>query len=119
MAARLLLVDDDPSIRTLLTRILERHGFEVTSATDGVEAIETLQTDHFDGMVLDLMMPRVDGFGVIEHLRAWDRDFLRHVVVVSAYADFNRDRIDPACGVVQKPFEILELMATLSHCLET
>lgn len=117
MAEKLLLVDDDESIRQLVLRILERSGYEVEAATDGIEAVDRLKNEKFDGMLLDLMMPRLDGFGVIEHLRETNRDFLRHVVVLSAYADFNRDRIDPTCGIVQKPFEITTLLEAVEQCL--
>lgn len=117
MTGKLLVVDDDEPIRKLVSRILERSGYQVALATDGVEAIERLDSERFDGMVLDLMMPGVDGFGVIEHLRRTRKEFLPHVLVLSAYADFNRQLIDPACAIVQKPFEITALVDAVRRCI--
>ena len=60
-----LIVDDDPSIRTMLGFVFEDEGFEVREAADGVEAVEALEQAAPDLMVLDLMMPRLDGHGVL------------------------------------------------------
>ncbi len=67
-ALRVLVADDDPAIRTLVARIFVRRGYDVACASDGADAIQKLDHDPFDLLVLDLMMPRVDGVGVINHL---------------------------------------------------
>jgi DNA-binding response OmpR family regulator len=64
--AHVLVVDDDPLIREMLRFVLEDAGHYVTEAGDGELAIEALAADVPDAMVLDLMMPRVDGFGVLQ-----------------------------------------------------
>jgi len=67
---RILLVDDEQSIQTLLTYPLRKEGYDVVSALDGQEALERFREGSFDLVVLDLMLPRVDGFEVCRQLRA-------------------------------------------------
>src|SRR6476659_8954330 len=68
---RILVVDDEPAIRALVARIAQRAGFDVDVARDGAEAIAKLDdAARFDVVILDLMMPIVDGYGVIDHVRA-------------------------------------------------
>lgn len=65
----ILIVDDDPSIRSMLGFVFEDEGYQVRDASDGQEALDEL-TSPPDAMILDLMMPRVDGHGVLRHRRA-------------------------------------------------
>src|SRR6185295_19120814 len=74
IAMNVLVVDDDVAIRTLVTRLFARRGDKVQSAVDGDAAIECLKTHTFDLIVLDLMMPRTDGFGVLTYLSTLDGD---------------------------------------------
>ncbi len=67
--ARVLVADDDRSIRQLVSTIVRRESFTVDSAADGLEAIENLKQHAYAVLLLDLMMPRMDGFGVIEWLK--------------------------------------------------
>jgi DNA-binding response OmpR family regulator len=69
-AFRILLVDDEKPIQTLLSFPLQRDGYEVTAASDGREALERFGQEHFDLVVLDLMMPKMDGLEVCRRLRA-------------------------------------------------
>lgn len=117
MAQKLLVVDDDDAIRVMVTKILERVGYEVGTARDGQEAIEQLERDSFDGMLLDLMMPRVDGFGVIEHVKHHQPEFLRRVVVMTAFTGAARDRVDSACALLPKPFDVEELVGLVRSSL--
>jgi len=68
--ARVLVVDDDPAIRQLLTDVLEMEGYEVSVVGDGVSAVRTVTADSPDFVVLDVMMPGLDGFGVLSAIRA-------------------------------------------------
>ncbi len=80
---RALVVDDDEPIRTMLAEVVSRQGVEVDTACDGVEAIERIDRQHYDVILLDLMMPRVDGYGVLGHLKEHHPDrlaFLPHSV---------------------------------------
>src|SRR5579875_1638179 len=68
-AARILLVDDEQSIQTLLSYPLRKEGYEVVQAGDGREALERFEEQPFDLVVLDLMLPRLDGLEVCRRLR--------------------------------------------------
>jgi len=66
---KILVVDDEPSIVTLLTFNLEKEGYQVTSATDGQEALEIALMQSFDFILLDVMLPHMDGIEITKRLR--------------------------------------------------
>ena len=66
--ARILIVDDDPDIREAISAVLESHSYQVFTATDGREGLEKLKEERPDLMILDLMMPGMDGFDVLKEL---------------------------------------------------
>ena len=68
--AHVLVVDDDPAIRQLLTDVLEMDGYEVSVAVDGLAAVRQVQALKPDFVILDVMMPGLDGFGVLDAVRA-------------------------------------------------
>lgn len=121
-APRILVVDDDHSIRGLVCTIVQREGFTVDCAGDGVEAIEMLKQHSYAVILLDLMMPRVDGFGVIEYIRKTMYPALTKpiVLVITAYADQKFKEVDPAivAGVIRKPFEVADLGNLIRLCAE-
>jgi CheY-like chemotaxis protein len=82
--ARILVVDDDDAIRTMVERILRRERFEVDSARDGFEAIEKLARSDYGTVLLDLMMPRVDGHGVLQYLVTESRTSQPSVIIMTA-----------------------------------
>lgn len=106
MEQRVLVVDDEPAIRALITKIVERAGLPVDNARDGAEAIEKLDSGRYAVLVLDLMMPNVDGFGVITHLR--DRQRRPAIIVITASDTAAIRRLDGALvhSVLRKPFDI-------------
>lgn len=67
--AKILVVDDDPHIRELIRVFLEKEGFDVIEASDGVEALQLWETTPVDLVILDIMMPRLDGWSLCEELR--------------------------------------------------
>jgi DNA-binding response OmpR family regulator len=69
MPGKILVVDDDPDILDAVTMILESRGYEVVSARDGIEGLANLKAEHPDLMILDLMMPKMDGFAVCKELQ--------------------------------------------------
>lgn len=104
---RVLVVDDEPAIRALVAKIVERAGHPVDTAKDGAEAIEMLETASYAVIVLDLMMPIVDGFGLIEHLKG--RSGARPAIIVISAGDSSALRqLDGAMvhSIVRKPFDI-------------
>lgn len=75
MPAKILIVDDDPDIREALAMILESRGYEVISAEDGLEGMATLKAEKPNLLILDLLMPKMDGFAVCKELQdpRWSR----------------------------------------------
>jgi DNA-binding response OmpR family regulator len=104
---RILVVDDEAAIRALVAKIIQRAGYPVDTARDGAEAIEKLETSRYAVIVLDLMMPNIDGFGLIRHLR--ERGGERPaVIVVSAGDSATFRQLDGALvhSILRKPFDI-------------
>ena len=117
--SRVLVADDDQSIRQLVCTIIQREGLEVDSAGDGVEAIDALRRHEYAVILLDLMMPRIDGFQVIEHLRTHPPAQKPVVLVITAYADQKFKEVDPdvVAGVIRKPFEVADLGNLVNLCV--
>ena len=116
---RVLVADDDTSIRQLLRTIIHRQRMEVDCVSDGAQAIEKLKSQAYSVILLDLMMPRVSGFDVIEYLKQNPPDPKPVVLVISAYADQRFRGVDAAivAGVLRKPFEVAELGGIVSLCV--
>ncbi len=115
----ILVVEDDPAIRRLVKMVLVREGYEVDIAADGVEAVLKLGIKEYDVIVLDLMMPNLDGFSFMSTLAANDPDRLRNVVVTSAASPtVIRDRMKGApFDVLPKPFDIQQLVGLVRQCI--
>lgn len=115
-----LIVDDDPPIRALLRQVFKRIGMEAREARDGVEAISHVEENVPRLILLDLMMPRMNGWEVLETLR--ERGLLERVpVVVLTAVGSQRTEGLKAYGVravLSKPFEIRDLIATVNSILE-
>lgn len=111
VAPTVLIVEDDAVLASLVSRLLERNGMKPQVARDGAEAIERLSSTPFQAIALDLMMPRVDGFGVIEWLRSNAPQQLPTVIVMTATSDTQlaKLRVNEIGGLIRKPFEIHEL----------
>jgi CheY-like chemotaxis protein len=69
MPHKILMVDDDPDIREVLKMILESQGYQTVSASDGIECMAALRAENPDLIILDLLMPKMDGFAVLKELR--------------------------------------------------
>jgi CheY-like chemotaxis protein len=114
--ASVLVVDDEPQVVWVLQFSLEAEGYETFSATNGVEAIQALTEHRPDLMLLDIMMPTMDGWSVLETIDKLPRDQRPRVVVVSALASI-RDRAKAAelgaDAYVPKPFNVNELLTVL------
>ncbi|HEX7153102.1 MAG TPA: response regulator [Thermoanaerobaculia bacterium] len=117
----MLVVEDDSAVQRLIATILRREKLEVFTANDGLDAVQCLQTTRFDLVVLDLMMPRMDGFALLEHLR--EGTSVRHdgpVIVMTAAADTLVSRLDgtQVQAVLRKPFEVDQLALLVRRTLE-
>lgn len=116
---RILVVDDDDSIRTLLFTILRRHGHTVDTARSGTEAVERLASCHYAIMLLDLMMPGMTGWEVVRHLERIPAERLPIVIVLTAGNDPRNLNPRIVSGTVRKPFELDLLTETVTACLAT
>jgi DNA-binding response OmpR family regulator len=104
---RALVADDDVAIRVLIARILIRSGFDVDSVRDGAEAIEHVLANEYAVVVLDLMMPRMDGFAVIDYLNRRSPELLKRVIVLTAFGAGGTDTIKSLVNCcIEKPFEV-------------
>jgi type IV pilus assembly protein PilB len=91
--ARILIADDDRQMRRLVRSLLERDGYEVTEASDGLDALDAVEAGQFDLMVLDIDMPRLDGLGVLEELRARVMTSSVPVIVLTARTDETESQV--------------------------
>jgi CheY-like chemotaxis protein len=114
-------VDDEQSIRTICRVNLEGDGLAVTEATDGAEALEAVRRVRPSVLLLDVMMPGVEGWGVAEQLAADDETREIPVIFLSARAadeDRRRAQALGAVGYVVKPFDPIELAGIVRGVLE-
>jgi DNA-binding response OmpR family regulator len=114
---RILIVDDDDPIRALLMTVLRRRGFAADCARNGVEALELLAVCRYSLVVLDLMMPRMNGYEVLDHVGAMPESNRPPVLIVTAGLGLRSFDPDFVVGVIQKPFDIELLVATVTGCL--
>ena len=107
-----LLAEDDPHIRRVAEIALRRDGFEVVSVADGAEALQLLEDRLFDLVVLDGMMPHIDGLETCRRLKADPRTAAVPVIMLSARSqntDEHAGREAGAIGYIRKPFDALQL----------
>lgn len=115
-ATRILTVDDSRSMRTLLRVALTERGYDVCEAEDGIEALEWLETNSADVIITDINMPRLDGFGLIEQVRAGTRHLDRPILVLTTESSDEkrkRARDAGATGWIVKPFDAEKLAAAV------
>ena len=119
-AYRALIVEDDPAIRRLVEKLLARHHVKIDTASDGRMAMQKLHESRYSVVVLDLMVPEVSGFELIEFLKT--QSWSTPVAVVSAVSQQalkNLD-LDVVKLVISKPFDVDEFTkAILTLCRES
>ena len=121
-ASRVLVVDDDPVIRRLITVNLELEGFDVAEAVDGQAALDAINQQAPDVVVLDVAMPRLDGLATTAALRADPATSDIKIVIVSAraqQADVRRGMDAGADAYLTKPFEPEALIHCVRELAET
>src|SRR5690349_25103197 len=115
---RILVVDDDRAVRESLRRSLQFNGYQVETAGDGMQALESVTAARPDAMVLDVMMPRLDGLEVCRRLRSTGDDL---PILVLTARDAVSDRVSGldagADDYLPKPFALEELLARLRALL--
>ncbi len=128
MAGKILVVDDDPDILDAVAMILESQGYEVVTARDGIEGLATLKAEQPDLMILDLLMPKMDGFAVCKELQ--DPKWSEHkdtpiLILTSVREDASRRRYELETGreldvddYLEKPMSPDVLLKRVSKLIE-
>jgi two-component system, OmpR family, alkaline phosphatase synthesis response regulator PhoP len=115
----ILLVEDEENLQEALKLNLELEDYEVTSAWNGVEALDLIQKEHFDLLILDVMLPELDGISVVESIRLQNNDI--PVLILSA-KNSSADRVlglkKGADDYLTKPFNLEELLLRVSKLLQ-
>ena len=122
---KILIVDDDPSIREILATQLTRLGYEVVLACDGLEAVEAFKADAPDAILMDVMMPRLDGLGACQKIRALEKKSAagrRTPLLFLTARDSTHDKTSAALSggdeFVPKPISLQELRERLDASLK-
>jgi DNA-binding response OmpR family regulator len=111
---RLLLCEDERSLSKAIVTILEKSNYSVDAVYDGEEALEYASTGNYDGIILDLMMPKLDGMSVLKAIR--EKGDLTPVLILSAKSEIENkvDGLDAGANdYLTKPFEVRELLARI------
>lgn len=109
-----LIVDDDPRIRTMLVEVLALEGYPTETANDGQEALDILPRSGPRVVLLDLLMPNVDGEGVVAALEQQpDERNRHHIILVSALNNLERYRNLHVDGRLAKPFTVDQLLSVI------
>jgi two-component system alkaline phosphatase synthesis response regulator PhoP len=121
MAATILSVDDEPDVTNLVRFHLVKSGYEVLTAASGREALEIIQTTPPDLIILDLMLPDIDGFGICEILRRQASTAAIPVVLLTAWATSDAQHLGLELGALDyltKPFSPKELVERVRRLLD-
>lgn len=119
LPAKLLVVDDEESVRGLICRILRDSGYDVDAAVDGKDALDKVAANRPHLIVLDLMMPELDGWGVVEALRKrGDPPPVLMLTARSDYDTFARAVRQGVTAFISKPFRLQELLAAVRKILD-
>lgn len=121
MKPRVLVVDDDPSIRSTVSVVLEHHGYSVTGAADGAECLEQLRAGFRGILLMDVMMPRMDGWETIRAII--DEDLLRDnllcmLTVVRAPGGAAEGLEGYVLDYLPKPFDATQLVAMVNNAAD-
>jgi DNA-binding response OmpR family regulator len=115
-----LVVEDDAKTAALETEMLREMGYSCRWMPRGADVLEALQSPRFDAIVLDLILPDVDGFRILQTLRAAKPELLKRIIVVTGMPDRYLAAIDrqQICGILHKPIDVGELAALVAKCCQ-
>lgn len=113
-----LLVEDHEPTRVLIAALCRRLGLEVEVAADGVVALDLIRKHSFDALLLDLMLPRMNGFELLREIRACAPSLLPRTVILTAASEVTLRDFDGGgtLALLRKPFEIADLADALLVC---
>jgi len=119
MSAKILVIDDEPGIRDLLTRELTAQGYWVEAAVDGMDALDMMKKQKYQVALCDLNMPKLGGLETLEEIRKQDAEI--EVIMMTGYATIEtavEAMKKGAYDFVQKPFNLNEVLALVEKCIE-
>ena len=117
-ARKIIVIEDERDINNLIAYNLRKEGFVVKQVIDGIAASAILKREHFDIVILDIMLPGIDGFDICKELKERDDAYKTFVIVVSARTatqDKLYAHIMGADYYITKPFEVSSLMGVVSE----
>jgi DNA-binding response OmpR family regulator len=119
-ARQVIVVDDDPALRTLFIAMLERKGFTVDVAPDGRAAYDQIARNAYSVILLDLMMPDVNGFELLERLARECPSLLSRIIVMTGAGRRVVQTLDTTSiwGLIRKPFDIDDLLTAVTACCD-
>jgi chemosensory pili system protein ChpA (sensor histidine kinase/response regulator) len=118
---RIMVVDDSITVRKVTGRLLERHGMDVETAKDGVEALSMLQDYHPDIMLLDIEMPRMDGYEVARNMRSSEQLSDIPIIIITSRTGEKHRKLAMDLGVKRylgKPYQESDLIENIQEVLE-
>ncbi|MBA4313135.1 MAG: hypothetical protein C0417_10955 [Chlorobiaceae bacterium] len=116
--SRILVVDDEEALRTVLSSELVNAGYEVDTASDGDDAISIVQNKRFNLVLLDIKMPKVDGFEVLKFIKK-NLPTVK-VIMLTGFADLKNaieSKKHGAEDFVSKPYDLVDLLTTIERVL--
>ena len=116
--SRILVVDDEEALRSVLSSELASGGYDVVAAADGDEAITSIQNKKFDLVLLDIKMPKVDGFEVLKFIKKSHPTV--KVIMLTGFADLKNaieSKKHGAEDFVSKPYDLVDLLTTIERVL--
>jgi two-component system, cell cycle response regulator CpdR len=114
--SRILVVDDEPQIRTLLSLVLERAGYMVRTARNGRVAIALMLAEHFDIVLSDVMMPEMDGHELVRWVAVHHPS--TRTALMSGWDGVEKESPDPSrCQSIAKPFQCREVVSFVAQVL--
>ena len=115
----MLVIEDDPALGALIAALCRLKQWNACCVTDGHAAIAALRRGNYDAIVLDLMLPRCNGFEVLAFLRAERPSLLKRVVVITAASQRTLEAFDraPIAALIHKPFELSDFLAAVDSAV--
>lgn len=115
----ILIVDDDDTIREGLSHLVSEEGYHVSTAVDGLDALEILSKNSFRLVLLDVKMPRLDGYEVLSKIKELYQS--TKVIMITGHADLTHAMKSKKLGAddfIEKPFDIDDVMRSVRHSLD-
>ena len=115
-----LVVDDDQALRGFFTTLLSKKGFTVDTASDGRVAYDQLAHHNYSVILVDLMMPGVNGFELLERLQRESPSLLDRVIVMTGASQRSTEKLDTSrvYGLIRKPFDIDQIVSSTIACAQ-